>query len=77
MPCVAVFVCPSVTIQASERCRIVALAANFDRQHGVSLSLSASSRRRVCGHIPRAPAASLITASCSALGATRYALEPT
>ena len=25
----------------------------------------------------RAPAASLITASCSALGATRYALEPT
>ena len=79
MPCVAVSVCPPVATQAERRPLVRArgkLRANTARhcQHWHEVPYGSAAFAAPAG---RAPAASLITASCSALGATRYAVEPT
>ena len=70
MPCVVVSVCPPITIQAST---FVSGAVA-----GTPRSCATTARQIIITSIAgRAPAPSLITAACPALGAARYALEPT
>ena len=62
---------------AGDRAGVAALAANFDANTAPSLSRLARVAAVLAAIAGRAPAASLISASRYALGATRYALEPT